>query len=391
SIRRPVGKGVVNLDEGLKIANEIGYPILVRPSYVLGGQGMEIANDDDELKEHFNAAYKVDKDNPILIDKYLNGIEVEVDAISDGENVVIPGIMEHLEKAGVHSGDSISIYPNISLSNKLEKEIEEITKKIARELNIKGIINIQFIIQDEIPFVIEVNPRSSRTVPYISKVTKIPMIDTAVKTMLGDNLKDLGFEYGIQKKIKGYTAKVPVFSSQKIENIEISLGPEMKSTGEALGIHETYLGALYKGLMGADVKIPDKSLPILCTVKYEDKQSILSIAKRFKKLGYNFYATKGTTEFLQKHNIECEIVKKISEERPNIIDVIKSGKISMVINTPTKANNSLTDGFKIRRAAVESNILTLTSLDTVNALLEVIEAKIDEKSLNIVELGEIFH
>jgi carbamoyl-phosphate synthase large subunit len=391
SIRRPVGKGVVNLDEGLKIAKEIGYPILVRPSYVLGGQGMEIANDDDELKEHFNAAYKVDKDNPILIDKYLNGIEVEVDAISDGENVVIPGIMEHLEKAGVHSGDSISIYPNISLSNKLEKEIEEITKKIARELNIKGIINIQFIIQDEIPFVIEVNPRSSRTVPYISKVTKIPMIDTAVKTMLGDNLKDLGFEYGIQKKIKGYTAKVPVFSSQKIENIEISLGPEMKSTGEALGIHETYLGALYKGLMGADVKIPDKSLPILCAVKDEDKQSILSIAKRFKKLGYNFYATKGTTEFLQKHNIECEIVKKISEERPNIIDVIKSGKISMVINTPTKANNSLTDGFKIRRAAVESNILTLTSLDTVNALLEVIEAKIDEKSLNIVELGEIFH
>jgi carbamoyl-phosphate synthase large subunit len=299
--------------------------------------------------------------------------------------------MEHLEKAGVHSGDSISIYPNISLSNELEKEIEEITKKIARELNIKGIINIQFIIQDEIPFVIEVNPRSSRTVPYISKVTKIPMIDTAVKTMLGDNLKDLGFEYGIQKKIKGYTAKVPVFSSQKIENIEISLGPEMKSTGEALGIHETYLGALYKGLMGADVKIPDKSLPILCAVKDEDKQSILSIAKRFKKLGYNFYATKGTTEFLQKHNIECEIVKKISEERPNIIDVIKSGKISMVINTPTKANNSLTDGFKIRRAAVESNILTLTSLDTVNALLEVIEAKIDEKSLNIVELGEIFH
>ncbi len=389
SIKRPIGKGVTTLLEGLEIAKKIGYPLLVRPSYVLGGQGMEIANNDDELTQHFNEAFKVDKENPILIDKYLNGIEVEVDAISDGENIIIPGIMEHLEKAGVHSGDSISIYPNISLNKNLEKEIESITKSIARELDIKGIINIQFIIHNGEPYVIEVNPRSSRTVPYISKVTNIPMVEIAVKAMLGQKLENLGYNYGLQKKIKGYTAKVPVFSSQKIENIEISLGPEMKSTGEALGIHDTYLGALYKGLIGADIKIPDKKLPILCTVKDEDKESLLNIAKRFKKFGYNFYATKGTTEYLGKNNINCTVVKKISEERPNIIDVIKSGKISMVINTPTKANNSLTDGFKIRRAAVESNILTLTSLDTVYALLVVMEADIDKKELNIVELGEI--
>ncbi|MDW7668042.1 MAG: carbamoyl-phosphate synthase large subunit [Bacillota bacterium] len=389
SIKRPIGKGVTSLIEGLEIANKIGYPLLVRPSYVLGGQGMEIASNDDELTQHFNEAYKVDKENPILIDKYLNGIEVEVDAISDGENIIIPGIMEHLEKAGVHSGDSISIYPNISLNKNLEKEIESITKSIAIELNIKGIINIQFIISNGEPYVIEVNPRSSRTVPYISKVTKIPMVELAVRAMLGEKLKNLGYDYGLQKKIKGYTAKVPVFSSQKIENIEISLGPEMKSTGEALGIHDTYLGALYKGLIGADIKIPDKNLPILCTVKDEDKESLLNIAKRFKKFGYNFYATKGTTEYLGKNNIKSTVVKKISEERPNIIDVIKSGKICMVINTPTKANSSLTDGFKIRRAAVESNILTLTSLDTVYALLVVMEANIDKKELNIVELGEI--
>jgi len=389
SIKRPLGKAVTTIKEGLKTADKIGYPLLVRPSFVLGGQGMDIANNNTELSEYFQAAHNVDKENPILIDKYLKGIEVEVDAISDGENVIIPGIMEHLEKAGVHSGDSISIYPNISLDSKLEKEIERITIKIGRELNIKGIINIQFIIQNEEVYVIEVNPRSSRTVPYISKVTNIPMVDLATQTMLGKNLKDLGYTKGLQKKIKGYTVKVPVFSSQKIENIEISLGPEMKSTGEALGIHDTYIGALYKGLIGADIKMPDKTLPILCTVKDEDKENLLFIARRFDRLGYNICATKGTKEFLNSNNINCKVVKKIIEESPNIIDVIKSGKISMVINTPTKANNSLTDGFKIRRAAVESNVLTLTSLDTVRALLEVMEDKDDKKLLNIVELSDI--
>ncbi len=389
SIKRPLGKAVTTIKEGLKTADKIGYPLLVRPSFVLGGQGMDIANNNTELSEYFQAAHNVDKENPILIDKYLKGIEVEVDAISDGENVIIPGIMEHLEKAGVHSGDSISIYPNISLDSKLEKEIERITIKIGRELNIKGIINIQFIIQNEEVYVIEVNPRSSRTVPYISKVTNIPMVDLATQTMLGKNLKDLGYTKGLQKKIKGYTVKVPVFSSQKIENIEISLGPEMKSTGEALGIHDTYIGALYKGLIGADIKMPDKTLPILCTVKDEDKENLLFIARRFDRLGYNICATKGTKEFLNSNKINCKVVKKIIEESPNIIDVIKSGKISMVINTPTKANNSLTDGFKIRRAAVESNVLTLTSLDTVRALLEVMEDKDDKKLLNIVELSDI--
>ncbi|MFO7888504.1 MAG: carbamoyl-phosphate synthase large subunit [Eubacteriales bacterium] len=389
SIKRPIGKAVTTLEQGLKIAGKIGYPLLVRPSFVLGGQGMDIANNNIELSEYFEAAHKVDKENPILIDKYLEGIEVEVDAISDGENVIIPGIMEHLEKAGVHSGDSISIYPNISLSSKLEKEIEKITIRIGRELNIKGIINIQFIIQNKEVYVIEVNPRSSRTVPYISKVTNIPMVDLATQTMLGKNLKDLGYIEGLQKKIKGYTVKVPVFSSQKIENIEISLGPEMKSTGEALGIHDTYIGALYKGLIGADINMPDKTLPILCTVKDKDKESLLVIARRFDELGYNICATRGTKELLNDNNINCKMVKKISEESPNIIDVIKTGKISMVINTPTKANNSLTDGFKIRRAAVESNVLTLTSLDTVRALLEVMEDKYDKKLLNIVELGDI--
>lgn len=388
-IKRPKGKGVWNIKEGIKAAEDIGYPVLVRPSYVLGGQGMEITYEQASLVNYLNNAFDKDTKNPVLIDKYLFGKELEVDAISDGESILIPGIMEHIEKAGVHSGDSLSVYPPISVEPEIIDKIVEISTKIAIGMQVKGIINIQFIEENGEVYVIEVNPRSSRTVPFISKVTGVPMVDLAVRTMLGEKLNELPYGTGLYKKIKGCVVKVPVFSTQKITGVEVSLGPEMKSTGEVLGIGDTYMEALFKGFQGAMIKFPTKDKYILVTVRPKDKSMIQKIAKRFSNMGYKFAATEGTGLALQSIGIETMIVKKIGE-KDDILNFIQSGQVGLIINTPTKANDSRRDGFIIRRKAVENGVNLLTNLETADALCSIIESKIDHSWTNVFEIGELY-
>ncbi|MGD9569582.1 MAG: carbamoyl-phosphate synthase large subunit [Sedimentibacter sp.] len=386
NINRPKGKAVLNLNDGIEAAEKIGYPVLVRPSYVLGGQGMEITHSRDDLVVYLKNAFENSK-NPVLIDKYLIGREIEVDAICDGDDILIPGIMEHLERAGIHSGDSIAIYPpkNISFNTKLK--LAEITKNIAKKLNTIGMINIQFIEYEDELYIIEVNPRSSRTVPYISKVTGIPMIELATRVMLGEKLKDIGYGVGLYKESNLIAVKVPVFSTQKLLGVEVSLGPEMKSTGEVLGIGKTYIEALYKGFIAAGVKIPEKTKKILATIKDMEKDNFKGIALKLDKLGYQIVATKNTAKFLKNIGINVEIVNKVKEEKTNLIDLIKSGQIGLVIDIPTKANDSNTDGFRIRRTSVELSINVLTSLDTVAALIEIIESDIYDKDVDIYNIS----
>lgn len=373
-IRRPKGKGVWSLEEGILEAEKLGYPVLVRPSYVLGGKGMEITYDGEELVEYLGRAFRNDSKNPVLIDKYLLGREIEVDAICDGEDVLIPGIMEHLERAGVHSGDSISIYPSQSISNDIREKILEYTKKITIGLSVFGMINIQFIEYKNELYIIEVNPRASRTVPYISKVSGVPIVDLATKAMLGFKLKDMGYGTGIYKEPELISIKVPVFSTQKLKNVEVSLGPEMKSTGEVLGIGKTFGEALYKGLVAAGIKLRKRGT-ILSTINDGDKEEFLQIAKEFAKAGFRFMATSGTAKFLKENGIDAEEVRKISEESPNILDIIKSGEVDLVIDTPTKGNDSNTDGFKIRRTASESMVTVITVLETAKAIAGVMSEK----------------
>ncbi|NYB75607.1 carbamoyl-phosphate synthase large subunit [Sedimentibacter hydroxybenzoicus DSM 7310] len=377
NIKRPIGKAVLNLNDGIKAADQVGYPVLVRPSYVLGGQGMEVTYTREELVTYLENAFKSSK-NPVLIDKYLVGREIEVDAICDGEDILIPGIMEHLERAGIHSGDSIAIYPPKNLSSYTKLKLEEITKKIAKSLKSIGMINIQFVEYKDELYVIEVNPRSSRTVPYISKVTKVPMIELATRVMLGEKLKDMRYGTGLYKESSLTAVKVPVFSTQKLTGVEVSLGPEMKSTGEVLGIGRTYFEALYKGFIAAGLKIPDKSKKILATIRDADKENFKELAFKLNMLGYKIVATKNTAKHLNNAGIKAEVVNKVTEKTPNIIDFIKNGEIGLVIDIPTKANNSGTDGFKIRRTSVEASINVLTSLDTVAALVEVMESGISD-------------
>ncbi len=389
NIKRPHGKGVRSVEAGKKAAIEIGYPVLVRPSYVLGGQGMEITYNETELVNYLKSAFDKDTKNPVLIDQYLLGKEIEVDAISDGDNILIPGIMEHLEKAGIHSGDSISIYPPITISDDIINQIVETTSKIARELSIKGIINIQFVEYEGQLYIIEVNPRSSRTVPFVSKVTHVPMVKLAVRAMIGQKLKEMGYGLGLYKSINKTIVKVPVFSSQKISGIEVSLGPEMKSTGEVLGIGNTFIEALYKGFLSAGIRFPDKNKFILATLRPEDKSRFIPIARRFTDKGYRLACTPGTHLTLKENGIETELVNKIGEDN-NILQMIQSGKVSIVLNTPTKANDSRRDGFIIRRKAVENGVDLFTSLETVDALLRVIESDIDEKNIDVFESQEVF-
>ncbi len=389
NIKRPRGKGVWSIEAGKKAAMEIGYPVLVRPSYVLGGQGMEITYNETELVNYLQSAFSKDSKNPVLIDQYMLGKEIEVDAISDGENILIPGIMEHLEKAGIHSGDSISIYPPITISDDIINQIVETTSKIARELSIKGIINIQFVEYEGQLYIIEVNPRSSRTVPFVSKVTHVPMVKLAVRAMMGHKLKDMGYGEGLYRTINKTIVKVPVFSSQKISGIEVSLGPEMKSTGEVLGIGNTFIEALYKGFLSAGIRFPDKSKYILATLKPEDKNRFMPIAKRFTDKGYQLACTPGTHSALKEYGIESFLVNKIGEDN-NILQMIQSGKVSIVLNTPTKANDSRRDGFIIRRKAVENGVDLFTSLETVDALLRVMESDIEEKNIDVFESQEVF-
>lgn len=373
NIARPKGKAVWSVEDGCMEAKILEYPVLVRPSYVLGGQGMEITYGEEELKFYLKNAFEKDKKNPILIDKYLMGRELEVDAICDGENVLIPGVMEHLERAGVHSGDSITLYPTQNVSKDMKHNILEYTKMLALEIGIKGMINIQFIEYKGGLYVIEVNPRASRTVPYISKVSGVPIVELATKVMMGDKLCNLGYGTGIYKEPDIVAVKVPVFSTQKLPRVEVSLGPEMKSTGEVLGVGKDVYEALYKGFLGASMQLKKNSGMVLATVNDHDKEEFLEIAKELGKLGYGFVATSGTAKLLKDANLKVKEINKIKEDEPNILNVIKNREVDLVINTPTKGNDSHRDGFIIRRAAIERNIEVITALDTMKALVEVTE------------------
>lgn len=389
NINRPKGRGVWDVAHGIEIANEIGYPVLVRPSYVLGGQGMEICHDEYNLVKYLEASFERDSANPVLIDKYLNGIELEVDAICDGEDVLIPGVMEHLERAGVHSGDSITIYPQQNLYEGTEEELLEITKKMAKALEVKGMMNIQFIAFQNKLYVIEVNPRSSRTVPYISKVSGVPAIEIATRVALGEKLKDLGYGTGIYKKPNVVAVKVPVFSTEKLSSVEVSLGPEMRSTGEVLGVGNNVDEAIFKGLLGAKRVHLIQDRKILVTIRDKDKEEFLPIAKSLVKHGSTLFATKGTQKFLAENGVESTLVNRIGEESPNINDVLKNREVDLLINTPTKANDAQRDGFKMRRTAIEYGVDVLTSLDTINAILRMQDSHIDESKLDVFDVSKI--
>ena len=389
NINRPKGRGVWDVAHGIEIANEIGYPVLVRPSYVLGGQGMEICHDEYNLVKYLEASFERDSANPVLIDKYLNGIELEVDAICDGEDVLIPGVMEHLERAGVHSGDSITIYPQQNLYEGTEEELLEITKKMAKALEVKGMMNIQFIAYQNKLYVIEVNPRSSRTVPYISKVSGVPAIEIATRVALGEKLKDLGYGTGIYKKPNVVAVKVPVFSTEKLSSVEVSLGPEMRSTGEVLGVGNNVDEAIFKGLLGAKRVHLIQDRKILVTIRDKDKEEFLPIAKSLVKHGSTLFATKGTQKFLAENGVESTLVNRIGEESPNINDVLKNREVDLLINTPTKANDAQRDGFKMRTTAIEYGVDVLTSLDTINAILRMQDSHIDESKLDVFDVSKI--
>ena len=386
-IPRPTGGTVFTAEEAKKVANKLGYPVLVRPSYVLGGQGMQIATCDEEVEEFMEIINRIAQDHPILVDKYLQGTEVEVDAVCDGEDILIPGVMEHIERAGVHSGDSISVYPAYSLSKDIIDTIEDYTEKLARSLHVKGMINIQFIVCDGKVYVIEVNPRSSRTVPYISKVTGIPIVKLATKCILGHTLKEMGYKPGLQPNADYIAIKMPVFSFEKIRGAETSLGPEMKSTGECLGIAKTFNEALYKAFLGAGVVLP-KHKKIIISVKDADKQEVVPLAQRFEKLGYEVYATRSTADVLRKNGVDAIKVNKIHQEAPTVMDLLLEHKIDIVIDTPTQGRDKNRDGFLIRRTSIETGVNCFTSLDTVDALLTSLES--DAKNdLSLVDIATI--
>ena len=372
-IPRAAGGTVFTAEEAKEVANRLGYPVLVRPSYVLGGQGMKIAFNDEEIEEFIGIINRIAQDHPILVDKYLQGKEIEVDAVCDGTDILIPGIMEHIERTGVHSGDSISVYPAPTISDKVKDTIVEYTKRLAQALHVVGLINIQFIAMNEEVYVIEVNPRSSRTVPYISKVTGIPIVDLATKVIIGNTIRGLGNEPGLAPVADYIAIKMPVFSFEKLRGAEISLGPEMKSTGECLGIAKTFNEALYKAFLGAGVQLP-KYKQMIMTVKDADKPEAVGVAKRFEALGYKIYATRSTAKYLQEHGVNALRVNKISQESPNVMDLILGHKIDLVIDTPTQGNGDKTrDGFLIRRNAIETGVYCITAMDTANALARSLE------------------
>ena len=380
-IPRAAGGTVFTAEEAKEVANRLGYPVLVRPSYVLGGQGMQIAFNDDEIEKFMDIINQIAQDHPILVDKYLQGKEIEVDAICDGENILIPGIMEHIERTGIHSGDSISVYPAHTITQDIKDKIVDYTERLAKALHVLGMINIQFIAMDGEVYVIEVNPRSSRTVPYISKVTGIPIVDLAAKAILGHKITEMGYKPGLQPEADYIAIKMPVFSFEKLRGAEISLGPEMKSTGECLGIAKTFEEALYKAFLGAGVVLP-KHKQMIITVKDADKPEALEVAKRFEKLGYTIYATRSTAKYLQDGGVEARQVNKITQESPNVMDLILGHKIDLVIDTPTQGHGDKTrDGFLIRRNAIETGINCITAMDTAVALATSLESATTEYTL----------
>ncbi len=384
-IPRPAGKTVFTCEEALEAAHELGYPVLVRPSYVLGGAGMQIAIADKDIIEFMDVINRNVQEHPILVDKYLMGKEVEVDAVCDGEDIVIPGIMEHVERAGIHSGDSISVYP-AGLPDKIKRVITEYTRKLAKSLHVIGLINIQFIVYQDEVYVIEVNPRSSRTVPYISKVTGIPIVDLASRVITGAKLNDLGYTPGLQPESEYYAIKMPVFSFEKLRGAEISLGPEMKSTGECLGISKDFNEALYKAFLGAGVRLP-KHKKMILTVKDADKLDAIEIGRRFAALGYEIHSTKSTARVLNEHGVPAQVINKVEEPSPNLLDLILSHEIDLIIDTPSQGVEHSKDGFIIRRHAIETGVYCLTSLDTADALLTSLEA--NEQDLTVIDIGEI--
>lgn len=379
-IPRPRGETVYKAKEAKEAANRLGYPVLVRPSYVLGGQGMQIATNDNDIDGFMEIINRIAQEHPILVDKYILGKEIEVDAVCDGKDILIPGIMEHIERAGVHSGDSISVYPVQSLSDTVKSKIVEYTKRLAKALHIKGMINIQFIADGEDVYVIEVNPRSSRTVPYISKVTGVPIISLATRAICGESIKDMGYGTGILKEPDLVAVKMPVFSFEKIKGADISLGPEMKSTGECLGIGKNFNEALYKAFVGAGIRLP-KHKKMIITVRDSEKSKVIDIAKRFRTLGYTIYSTKGTAKVLKDSGINAIVIRKLEEEGPNILDLILSHEIDIVIDVPMRGIAGSKDGFIIRRNAIETGVNVLTSTDTAKALVSSLEREKDEISL----------
>ncbi len=385
-IPRPAGHTVFTAEEAKKAANDLGYPVLVRPSYVLGGQGMQICISDNDIDEFIGIINQIAQDHPILVDKYIVGKEIEVDAVCDGKDILIPGIMEHIERTGVHSGDSISVYPAPSITPAVEAKLVDYTEKLARALHVRGMINIQFIVSDGEVYIIEVNPRSSRTVPYISKVTGIPIVPLATQVICGHTLKELGYEPGLQKKADYIAIKMPVFSFEKIRGADISLGPEMKSTGECLGIANTFNEALYKAFEGAGLKLP-KHKNMIITVRDSEKENVVPIAKRFQNVGYKIFATRGTAKFLNENGVKALTVRKLEQESPNIMDLILGHEIDLVIDIPQQGAERSRDGFVIRRNAIETGVHVLTSLDTAGALATSLENR--AKALTLIDIAKV--
>ncbi len=385
-IPRPAGQTVFTAEEAKEVARTLGYPVLVRPSYVLGGQGMQIAISDQDVDEFIGIINQIAQEHPILVDKYIVGKEIEVDAVCDGEDILIPGIMEHIERAGVHSGDSISVYPAQSISQKTKDILVEYTRRLARALHVKGMINIQFIVSGEEVYVIEVNPRSSRTVPYISKVTGIPIVPLATKVICGHSIKELGYEPGLQPEAEHIAIKMPVFSFEKIRGADVSLGPEMKSTGECLGIAKTFNEALYKAFAGAGVRLP-KHKNMIITVRDSDKEEIIDIARRFQAQGYKIFSTSGTAKVLNKNGVKALQVRKLEQESPNLLDLILGHEIDLIIDTPPQGADRSRDGFVIRRNAIETGVTVLTSLDTAAALVTSMENK--SKAMTLIDIAKV--
>lgn len=386
-IPRPKGTTVFTAQEAKKAAAELGYPVLVRPSYVLGGQGMQIAINDEDVEAYIGIINRIAQEHPILVDKYLQGKEIEVDAVCDGEDILIPGIMEHIERAGIHSGDSISVYPARTISEKAKATIGDYTAKLARSLHVKGMINIQFIVCGDDVYVIEVNPRSSRTVPYISKVTGIPIVSLATKVILGQKLKDLGYTPGLQKEADYYAIKMPVFSFEKIRGADVNLGPEMKSTGECLGIAKTFNEALYKAFIGAGIRLP-KHKNMIITVRDEDKEDIVDIAARFEKIGYRIFATQNTAKHLNENGVHAIRTNKIEQVSPNLMDLILGHQVDLVIDTPSQGVEHSKDGFLIRRNAIETGVNVITALDTASALITSLE-NVQQEQLSLIDIAGI--
>ena len=386
-IPRAAGGTVYTAEQAKEVANRLGYPVLVRPSYVLGGQGMQIALSDAEIEEFMAVINRYEQDHPILVDKYLMGKELEVDAVCDGNDILIPGIMEHIERTGVHSGDSISVYPAHTVSEKVKETIAEYSRRLAKALHVRGLINIQFIAVGDEVYVIEVNPRSSRTVPYISKVTGIPIVELATKVIIGNTIRGLGYEPGLQPEADYIAIKMPVFSFEKIRGAEISLGPEMKSTGECLGIGKTFREALYKAFLGAGVDLP-KYKQMIITVKDADKGEAIEIGRRFEKLGYTIYATRSTAQALNDAGVKARKVNKIQQESPTVMDLILGHRIDLVIDTPTQGRDKSRDGFLIRRTAIETGVNCLTSLDTARALVTSLE-NAENTEMTLIDIAGI--